>query len=207
MKFSKIKSVRLFATITFSLLATACINVPLLPEPAPIKTSSFQGLLKNNPGGEWPRVAVTIHKLEADAYKPGHSVNGKLTANGKTIRDLCMRVSAVVWTGPKQSRTIPEESFCGNQGPARWVEPDVGSYILWAGANPTKGTNTGLNRTNGPNPPRTAFPQGTKYGNFIDSLAYRLLLQLTLTMEFDMTVAPSQDRRLWIVSIPGQTDL
>lgn len=169
---------------------------------APAKKSSFDSIISGNSGDAWPRVALSITKLPPNAYlqwspQSTESIN---------LGNYCMSVSAVVWTDAKTSRKIDEESFCANQAPARWVGSTAGDFLLWSGTS-ARGPNTGERRTNGPTPPRLAFPQGSKYSEFPRSHGHWIMDALFATMKYDITVSPGQDRRVWIVSIPGQTDM
>ena len=166
------------------------------------KSSSFKGLLAGQADASWPRVALTIHRLPANAYAPATAqMMGRAVSSS-----YCMAVSAVVWTDPKTSRTIPEELFCPNQAPGKWVGYSAGEFLQWAGT-PTQGLHTGTNRGSGPIPPRLAFPEGSKYGNFLNSNGSWLFQAFLATLAFDVSVAPGLDRRLWVVSLPGQTEL
>lgn len=167
-----------------------------------VKNSSFTGLMTSGQGESWPRVALTIHKLPADAYAPPRTQ----MMGGSIPPTYCMSVSAVVWTDAKTSRTIPEEQFCPSAHiQKRWVGYTKGEFLLWSGT-PAQGTSTGAKRTTGPTPPRLLFPEGAKYGNFPNSNASWLFQGLLASMGFDISVSPGQDRRVWVVSLPGETD-
>lgn len=169
---------------------------------AAAKPSAFKGLLAGDAGSGWPRVALTIHRLPANAYAPATA-----QMMGRAVpSSYCMTVSAVIWTDAKTSRVVPEEPFCPNQAPGKWMGYSAGEFLQWAGT-PAQGAHTGSKRGTGPTPPRLAFPEGAKYGNFLNSNASWLFQALLATMAFDVSVAPGQDRRLWVVGLPGQTDL
>jgi len=164
--------------------------------------SSFKGLLAGDAGVAWPRVAVTIHRLPPNAYAPAVA-----QMMGRAVPpSLCMTVSAVVWTDTKNSRSIPEEPFCPSQAPAKWVGYTAGEFLLWSGT-PAQGAHTGAKRGSGPLPQRLAFPEGAKYGNFLNSNGSWLFQALLATMAFDVSASPGQDRRLWVISLPAETDL
>ena len=161
--------------------------------------SSFQGIFTNSVNTEWPRLAVTIHRVTPDAYTG--TVNNAILA-----QNFCMVVSAVVWTDAKTSKVIPQENFCPNQMPSRWVGQSTGDFIRWSRAT-SDSASTGKSRTNGPNPPARLFPEGSKFGNFPGARLNRLFQGFVATTGIDLTIDPGQDRRFWIVNIPGETDV
>ena len=161
--------------------------------------SSFQGIFSNSVNSQWPRLAVTIHKVQPDAYA-GALNNYVLASN------FCMVVSAVVWTDARTSRVIPQENFCPNQAPSRWLGQTTGDFLRWSRTTSTS-ANTGSSRTVGPNPPARLFPEGSKFGRF-ESTRLNLLFQaFVATMGIDLTIDPGQDRRFWIVNVPGETEV
>ncbi|MFN3812394.1 MAG: hypothetical protein ACK4S6_17445 [Roseateles asaccharophilus] len=169
---------------------------------AAAKESSFTGLMNTGSGEGWPRIAITIHKLPANAYAPPTTQ----MMGGSIPPSYCMSVSAVVWTDAKTSRTIPEEQFCPTAHiKKRWVGYSKGEFLLWAGT-PAQSNHTGPKRTTGPTPPRLLFPEGSKYGNFPNSNASWLFQGLLASIGFDVAVNTGQDRRVWVVTLPGETD-
>lgn len=169
------------------------------PAMADISKSSFQGIFTNSVNSEWPRLAVTIHKVAPDAY--ARTLNNEILS-----QNFCMVVSAVVWTNAKTSKVIPQENFCPSQMPSRWVGQSTGDFLRWSMTTSTSAS-TGKSRTNGPNPPARLFPEGSKFGNFPGARLNNLFQGFVATTGFDMTIDPGQDRRFWIVNIPGQTEV
>lgn len=165
--------------------------------PSLAETTPLSGVF-NRSDGQWPRVALTIHSLPRDAY---------VAAMGSQLPpSYCMQVSAVVWSSPKESKTVPQHSFCLAQAPQRWVNFGSGDFLLWSMTANTS-ANTGSRRSNGPQPPMKNFPEGAKYANFAQGRGGNLFAALLSTMNYDMTLNPSSDRRLWVVSLPSQTEL
>ena len=161
--------------------------------------SSFQGIFPNSVNSQWPRLAVTIHRATPDAY--ARAVNNYVLAP-----NFCMVVSAVVWTDAKTSRVIPQENFCPNQAPSRWVGHSIGDFLRWSRTTSTS-ANTGASRTVGLNPPSRLFPEGSKFGNFPGTRLHLLFQAFVVTTGFDLTIDPGQDRRFWIVNVPGETEV
>lgn len=167
------------------------------PTPAQVEPSPLAGVFAES-DGQWPRVALTIHTLPPDAYVA--SMAARLPPT------YCMNVSAVIWKNSKESRTVPQHPFCLNQAPAKWVGFGMSDFLLWSMSAHT-GSNTGTKRTNGPLPPAKNFPEGLKYANFQQGRGGYLFAALLATMGYDMSINSSSDHRLWVVSLPGQTDL
>ena len=169
------------------------------PAMANISKSSFQGIFTNSVNSEWPRLAVTIHKVAPDAY-------ARTVSNAILAQNFCMVVSAVVWTDAKTSKVIPQENFCPNQMPSRWVGQSTGDFLRWSMTTSTSAS-TGKSRTNGPNSPARLFPEGSKFGNFPGERLNLLFQGFVATTGTDLTIDLGQDRRFWIVNIPGETDV
>lgn len=161
--------------------------------------SSFQGIFPNSGNSQWPRLAVTIHRVTPDAY-------ANAVSNYVLAPNFCMVVSAVVWTDARTSRVIPQENFCPNQAPPRWIGQSTGDFLRWSRTTSTS-ANTGSNRTVGPTPPARLFPEGAKYGNFPGTRLNLLFQAFVATTGIDLTIDPGQDRRFWIVNVPGETEV
>ena len=168
------------------------------PAMAATSKSSFQGIFTNSVNSEWPRLAVTIHKVAPDAYVR--------TLNNTLAQNFCMVVSAVVWTDAKTSKVIPQENFCPNQMPSRWNGQTTGDFLRWSMTTATSAS-TGKSRTNGPNPPAKLFPEGSKFRDFSGSRFNVLFQGFVATTGIDLNIDPGQDRRFWIVNIPGETEV
>lgn len=195
-----------------------CQNMPALPldslkaalpQAKPAAPSQLQGILAESANGEWPRVALAIAALHPTAYS-----NMVLSWGNQVHGDACMRVSAVVWTDPKTSRTIPEETFCPRQIPPQMAMRFNSSLQLLAWSTtyavnyPVKRPDTGKARTNGPNPPELLFPPGLDFKGFLDGQGGAVFAALVRYMGFDLTTpAPEQNRRLWIVSLPSEYEV
>jgi len=180
-----------------------------LPQVAPAAPSQLQGILAESANGEWPRVALTITALHSSAYS-----NLIMTWGNKVHGEACMRVSAVVWTDPKNSRAIPEETFCPRQIPPQMATRFNSNLQLVAWATtyavnyPAKRPDSGKARTNGPNPPELLFPPGPDFKPFLEGQGGAVFTALVRYMGFDLTTPPpEQSRRLWILSLPSEYEV
>jgi len=165
--------------------------------------SSFKDILAAEPGSQWPRVALSITALQPTAYK------GMVMTWGSNIPpDACMRLSAVVWSSAKKSRTIPEETFCVSQMRPTNINSS-GEILAWGSFENLVGKvpNTGHARTNGPVQPAKLFPEGGDYKNFYNSQASGTFGVLIRLMGYDLSIDGVKDRRLWVVSVPSEAEI
>ncbi|WP_295991967.1 hypothetical protein [Rugamonas sp.] len=176
------------------------------PNGSPLGTpseSSFKDILVAEPGSQWPRVALNITALPPTAYK------SMIMTWGTSIpQDACMRLSAVVWSSMKKSRTIPEETFCVSQMRPTNIN-STGEILAWGSFEDrmSRMPNTGHARTNGPVPPAKLFPEGGDYKSFYNSQASGAFGVLIRLMGYDLSMEGVKDRRLWVVSAPTEAEI
>ncbi|NMM14946.1 MAG: hypothetical protein HHJ17_15605 [Rhodoferax sp.] len=167
--------------------------------------SSFKDILVSKSGStQWPRVAVTITALPPTAYK------SMIMTWGSTVPgNACMRLSAVVWSDMKTSKTIPEETFCASQMRPTSLN-STGQILSWGSFEDLthKAPNTGHTRTDGPVPPAKLFPESADYKDFFNSSqASGTFSVLIRTMGYDLSIEGVKDRRLWVVNLPSWAEI
>lgn len=183
--------------------ATASGITPVAPS-----ESSFKDILVASSDARWPRVAVTITALQATAYDSIIMTRAPGWDPNHIPPHACMRLSAVVWSDLKKSRTIPEETFCASQMQRGVSIGSNGDMLAWGAFADTSNQNTGHARTNGPKPPAKLFPEGSDYKDFFNSsLAAATFGVLMRMMGYDLSIEGGKDRRLWVVSAPSKGEI
>jgi len=177
-----------------------------------INETKLNGLFSKNPYDEkidpefsYPRVALTVHDVpdnHDDIYPigmPGRTK--KLTIDEYEEIAGCWDLSATVWENSTDSETID----------FGWCYPDdqdgtihgrlVYNWVSFSGLSGPKGGHTGLERTTGPLPPRTKFPDNLAHKKFLGDMDQRyntiMLGSIMDTMGFDYTI--TEDKRFWVV--------
>lgn len=163
-------------------------------------TSGLPGIFRGKPASSgWPRVALTIDSMPADANAP--RVAWTNSGGGYSPPpNWCMTVSAVVWTSPRQSREIHNVPFCGWDIPQGQPGSTVTNSLYWSTMPKSSVKNTGAARTTGPNPPLKSFPN---HGFFVENAASKAAFMfdhLLMSMGLDLADDPSHEYRLWVVS-------
>ncbi|MBN3823669.1 hypothetical protein G3O00_08555 [Burkholderia sp. Ac-20384] len=178
-------------------------SVGAVPAPGHFKESGLYHVMQDN-GNGWPRAAITINSLPANAYINSIATNmGSRYSYGS---NYCMNVSVVLWHDAKHSQSYNGAKFCGNDIPNNTVSADTGQFLLWAGSL-AQGANTGARRTNGPNPPKNNFPQGSGYvSSFAGTNGMNLFAQFMFAMGYDIA-DNGDDHRAWVVSMPSASQM
>jgi len=186
-----------------NVLGASLAGKPAGAAPDAPSESSFKDILVAESGSQWPRVALTITALQPAAYK-----NMIMTWGSSIPQNACMRLSAVVWSSAKKSRTIPEETFCVSQMRPTTINSN-GEILAWGSFEDhmSKMPNTGHARNNGPVPPAKLFPEGGDYKNFYNAQASATFGVLIRTMGYDLSIDGVKDRRLWVVSAPSEAEI
>lgn len=166
------------------------------------KETGLYGLYKGkeDPDLGWPRLAITIHKLPSRAYE-------RQIGTPSDYQTMCMNYSAVLWTSEKSKKEIKEQDFCYRDIDRKWKPTESAFWINWVSYIKRVKGNTGLKRTDGPNPPDTSFPRGNQYIDFTQSRGSYILNGMFAMMDFDPAIIGSKEHRVWIVSLPSEVDL
>lgn len=173
------------------------------PPPGTFKDSGLYHVLQDR-GNGWPRAAVTINSLPGTAYVSALGTN--MTGRFSYGPDYCMNVSVVLWRDAGHGQHFDGVKFCGNDIPNNIVSADAGQFLLWSGSL-AQGPNTGTRRTNGPNPPKSNFPQGSGYvGSFVSTNGMNLFAQFMYAMGYDLA-ENTDDHRAWVVSMPSASQM
>jgi hypothetical protein len=173
------------------------------PPPGHFKDSGLYHAMPDG-GNGWPRAAITINSLPGNAYVSSLATNmGGRFSYGP---NYCMNVSVMLWRDAAHSQRFDGVNFCGNDIPNNIVSADSSQFLLWGGSlapNP----NTGTRRTNGPNPPKSNFPQGSGYvASFAGSNGMNLFAQFMYAMGYDLA-ENTDDHRAWVVSMPSASQM
>lgn len=167
------------------------------------KDSGLYHALKDG-GNGWPRAAIMINSLPRDAYSSSLATN--LGSNFHYGPGFCLNASIVLWRDATHSQRFDGVRFCGNDIPDHIVSASTSDFLLWGGSlapNP----NTGTRRTNGPNPPKSNFPQGSGYvGSFAGTNGMNLFAQFMYAMSYDLA-GNSDDHRAWVVTMPSASQM
>jgi len=159
--------------------------------------------------GQYPRVAFKV------LASPGNHKDVLLATNMSNASG-CWQLSATIWRSATQSEQVAPFLACLApliQAPAMTRSP-LRAYMDWFGVKATlrsdvPGQTTGGQRTDGPKPPNTPFPQGIQYARYFGSITAQVGPQAD-TVEawfwaavlYHMDFDPGQlnDRRVWVVS-------
>ena len=156
---------------------------------------------------QFPRIAFTV--LDAP---PNHAT--VLSVDGAAIAKGCWKLRAVIWLDGDSRKDIPPFDACM---PAiaqhAKVRGALAGYWDWWGPIGqiqifTNDETTGSERTDGPKPPESPFPQGIKYLRYFNSVGIRVApppnifegyfwAVVLYAMDFDPTIL--HDRRVWII--------
>jgi hypothetical protein len=139
--------------------------------------------LGSNP---WPRVALIVEERQ----RRGTSLS---SLPGSAVIDGCWRVSAKVWTGPAAHEDIAPFNWCLSE---MRFNVSYETVVMWGRTPKTSmiSSNTGRDRTLGPNPPSTPAPR-FQYSNagYVDTI---MLGNLLMDMGFSFS---EPDGRVWVI--------
>ena len=147
---------------------------------------------------QFPRVSITV--LEAP------KVHHEVTAY--TSHRACFKLSAVVWDTRTKSRNIPNFYVCLPRDlvPNLAMRPAEG-WIGSTGFFVMNQEHTGLNRTDGPVPPKSPIPNDLAHQRYfeneyleIGTVDGRMFAMTLYHMGFNWSI--HEDRRVWFKSFP-----
>jgi hypothetical protein len=157
--------------------------------------------------GQFPHVALTV--LHAPANWAGPAMqHDPFTGGFSNIRG-CWTLTAVVWSSATTSKKVGPFDWCGPQDVQITPGPMAGMGVLRI---QDMSYSTGPNRTVGPRPPETIFPEdrrdfssgiapGTKLSQFTGSGLW--LMFGNVIYEMGSSLGTSGDYRIWIVTVNG----
>lgn len=164
--------------------------------------------VNNGDGKSWPRVALTIEKMPADAAETWLVwPRGGGTPQARNVvpaRNFCFTMSATVWNSPTRSQQFDHVEFCGSDIQPGGITNDYHFYLLgWASLPKTTLKNTGNSRTNGPNPPAKSFPSRSIIVDSSSTKAGLMFAYLVNSLGLDWTEDYRHEARLWVVRTPS----
>ena len=145
------------------------VSSPLVPSgPSAFSQSGLANVFKGtDPASKWPRVALTIDNMPADAQNNWFEWRAAPVPAASVAvapANYCITISAVVWKSEKSSQRFDHIPYCGRDAKVRDITDDYTFMLLgWAQMPKNGGKNTGASRTFGPNPPLKTASRNAEY--------------------------------------------
>lgn len=154
---------------------------------------------------QFPHVAITV--LRSPPNWAGTSMQGNTMGGGFSLIRGCWTMTAVVWSNASSSKTVGPFDWCSPEDVQIQMGP-IGGMGLPNMMDET----TGIQRTNGPRPPETLFPEDrhdynngfvptTKLSQFTGSALW--LMFGNVIYQMGSSPGKNGDYRVWIVTING----
>jgi hypothetical protein len=154
---------------------------------------------------QFPHVAITV--LRSPTNWAGTEMQANPIGGGFSPIRGCWTMTAVVWSNMRSSKTVGPFDWCSPDDIQIHMGPMGGMGILGA-----MDDSTGAERTNGPNPPETLFPEDRHdfKNGFVPTIKLSEFTGSALWLMFGNVIygmgsmpGKSGDYRIWIVTIDG----
>ena len=153
---------------------------------------------------QFPHVALTV--LQAPLNWSGTAMQANQFGGGFGLIRGCWTLSAVVWTSETVSRTVAPFDWCSPEDVQIQPQAMAGMGVLRI---VDMDYSTGPNRTNGPRPPATIFPEDRHdYKNFVPTTLMSQntgsalwLMYANVMYAMGSTPGKNGDYRIWIARI------